>query len=734
MRDGNPFTLFPKNDRTFTYVHVVGAPESELTFVPGDQGHATTIVVHDDDEDFTASRVDEAEAQRAAELFNQRFAAQRQPRVPISIDPALFDRYVGAYKLVSGTLIIVERDGDQFFFRYDLPGRQRVRIFPESETVYFAEGFYGPITFVTDQQGQVTGLISRQGGWSRPARRIGEAEARLVEAALTERVRRQIERRADERRPRETIAVDPSVSDRDTGIYDAGFDGTGGPLFAITREGDQLFARMGGQPKLPIYPEREHAYFYKGIAAQLTFVVEGQGMASQLILHHNGRKINAWRIADWPRADPQPPAADQEIFARYVGWYQLGPVSLISGMVAAVTREGSHLFVQRPGQERFEVFPSSAGVYFSKNNNTWISFKAEGNERASEIIFYGTQIGAQHGRRMDDAKGREIQDSVTRQNAPAFERFITQQPAPGSEAMIRKYIDMARSGIADNDLLSTRAADLLRESFLRDQLTKLGPLQSFSFRSVMLAGGTDIYDAKFANGRAKITVDLGPNGKLDFANLQAESEGTSGAIVDCAQEGALKARVNTSLPITMTIVNRSGGDINLFDVSASGDRYSTSIGPRPLIADGQSTQRWAGLINPVVVTDGAGACLEIILPGDSTRTTVIRPKGASPRSAEVPAVPLPKAEDMLRQYIEGVRRAAPDYQRMTPWAADVARRSLRDQQALLAKLGGVQSVTFTGIGPAEDDIYQVKFDNGSIEWRIDLTQDGKVRRIALGPQ
>jgi len=94
---------------------------------------------------------------------------------------------------------------------------------------------------------------------------------------------------------------------------------------------------------------------------------------------------------------------------------------------------------------------------------------------------------------------------------------------------------------------------------------------------------------------------------------------------------------------------------------------------------------------------------------------------------------LPNAEDILRQYIEGVRRGALDYQQMTPWAADVARRSLRGQQALLAKLGTVQAVAFAGISSAEDDIYQVKFDNGSVEWRIDLTPDGKVRRVELGP-
>jgi hypothetical protein len=53
----------------------------------------------------------------------------------------------------------------------------------------------------------------------------------------------------------------------------------------------------------------------------------------------------------------------------------------------------------------------------------------------------------------------------------------------------------------------------------------------------------DMYDAKFANGRAKIRISLGPDGKLDDANVQVESEGTPGGIVACSDEPTLKSRV-----------------------------------------------------------------------------------------------------------------------------------------------------------------------------------------------
>jgi hypothetical protein len=217
-----------------------------------------------------------------------------------------------------------------------------------------------------------------------------------------------------------------------------------------------------------------------------------------------------------------------------------------------------------------------------------------------------------------------------------------------------------------------------------------------------------------------------PDGKLDDANVQVESEGTPGGIVACSDEPTLKSRTSTSLPIMMTIVNGTGGVINLFDLSPSGDRYSTWILPMPPIADGRSMPRMAATTRPLVVTDGYSPAMR---RGRSSSD----PRG-SHRGATGHRSPLPGAEDALRQYIDGVSRGAPDYGQMTPWAADVARRTLRIQRAILAKLGAVQAVSFAGIGPAEDDIYQVKFDNGSAEWRIDLAQDGKIRRIVLGPQ
>jgi len=50
---------------------------------------------------------------------------------------------------------------------------------------------------------------------------------------------------------------------------------------------------------------------------------------------------------------------------------------------------------------------------------------------------------------------------------------------------------------------------------------------------------------------------------------------------------------------------------------------------------------------------------------------------------------------------------------------------------LIVSLGSFQSLAFKGVGPGGADIYQVKFDNGVVDWRIVLVADGKVASVGL---
>ncbi len=67
-------------------------------------------------------------------------------------------------------------------------------------------------------------------------------------------------------------------------------------ILTITREGDKLFAQATNQPKFPIFPEGEKAFFLKVVDAQITFETDTTGKAVSLTLHQSGRDMPAKRI------------------------------------------------------------------------------------------------------------------------------------------------------------------------------------------------------------------------------------------------------------------------------------------------------------------------------------------------------------------------------------------------------------------------------------------------------
>jgi CubicO group peptidase (beta-lactamase class C family) len=93
----------------------------------------------------------------------------------------------------------------------------------------------------------------------------------------------------------------------------------------------------------------------------------------------------------------------------------------------------------------------------------------------------------------------------------------------------------------------------------------------------------------------------------------------------------------------------------------------------------------------------------------------------------------PGTEAALRRDIEELRLGEPKYELMSAGLANVTRQQLPQLKTTINQLGAVQSVTFKGVGPAGADIYEVKFDHGSTEWRLMLDADGKVESVGFRP-
>jgi len=199
---------------------------------------------------------------------------------------------------------------------------------------------------------------------------------------------------------------------------------------------------------------------------------------------------------------------------RYLGAYQLAP-----GVNLLITRENNQLFSQLTGQPAFPIFPESETMFFLKVVDAQIEFpKDDIQGKKGQLTLHQNGHDAT-AKRLDDAESQRVADAA----AAYAKRFKDQTPAPGSEAALRKMIEDTRLGKPDYDQMSAGLAAATRQqlSQLQASILQLGALQSLTFKGVG-PGGADIYTAKFENGALEYRIWLGPDGKVESANVRPQ--------------------------------------------------------------------------------------------------------------------------------------------------------------------------------------------------------------------
>jgi hypothetical protein len=335
--------------------------------------------------------------------------------------------------------------------------------------------------------------------------------------------------------------------------------------------------------------------------------------------------------------------------------------------------------------------------------------------------------------RINPDRAKTIEDAFLRRIAQVPDRFKDQTPAPGGKAAILRGIEDIQRGTPNYERMSSQLVAKIQRQLPQVQamLTALGTVESIYFRGVG-PGGYDIYGVKFANGFGEFRLLLGDDGRAHDVVFRPDGDDTPGGVLACSEERTLKASTGAA-PIRLLIYNASGSDLQLFGLDRDGKRAL----PQGTIGDNASASILTNVGSPWVVTDASGQCLEIVLPGQRTRYLTVEARRADNRS-ERPlsprSTPMPGSEESLRQYIEALGRGEPIYQLLTSEVAAETRQQLPMNRAILAKLGALRSVSFRGVSSLGSDVYIAYFTNGSAEWRIGLVKDGKIGRIALGPQ
>ncbi len=89
---------------------------------------------------------------------------------PVSVDPKVYDSYVGEYEVSPSFTVKIFKEGEKLITQ--ATGQPAFEIFPESEDKFFLKVVDARLTFKRDDKGAVTGLIIHQGGRDTPGKKV----------------------------------------------------------------------------------------------------------------------------------------------------------------------------------------------------------------------------------------------------------------------------------------------------------------------------------------------------------------------------------------------------------------------------------------------------------------------------------------------------------------------------------------------------------------------------------
>jgi hypothetical protein len=98
-----------------------------------------------------------------------------------------------------------------------------------------------------------------------------------------------------EMKPIPVRAVNKKLIGKNYDDYVGSYD-FGKAIFVVTREGDQLYVKLGGQNRLKVFPAAPDDFFLKVVEATVKFERDEKGKILRAVLHQNGQIQKAPRV------------------------------------------------------------------------------------------------------------------------------------------------------------------------------------------------------------------------------------------------------------------------------------------------------------------------------------------------------------------------------------------------------------------------------------------------------
>jgi len=144
---GQPkFPIFPSSNDEFSWKVV----EAKVKFVSDQKGNVTHLIHNQGGQKIEAKKL--------------------KDETPVSVNPAIFDKYIGKYEIGTNAVIEVSKDGDQLIVQG--PNLPKYQLLALSDTEYFAREITVKIIFKVDTNGMVDSIVINNNGVETTANRL----------------------------------------------------------------------------------------------------------------------------------------------------------------------------------------------------------------------------------------------------------------------------------------------------------------------------------------------------------------------------------------------------------------------------------------------------------------------------------------------------------------------------------------------------------------------------------
>ncbi len=169
--------------------------------------------------------------------------------------------------------------------------------------------------------------------------------------------------------------VESSVKPSDLQRYTGRFQLLNIGVLVISAENNKLFAQLGNQPKLPVFPLAEDEFFWKAVEARLKFGKDEKGNITEATIFQNGQELKGKKLREETIISIDPVLLD-----KFTGKYKMN-----DNLIVTISKSNNQLFAKPDNEPMLEMLPVSNNEFVIKQINALVNFVTGENGKVNKF-------------------------------------------------------------------------------------------------------------------------------------------------------------------------------------------------------------------------------------------------------------------------------------------------------------------------------------------------------------